>query len=155
MCFKKRRPSSRQILVKSIYFFAFQRQSLLKTNIIPKFSSTSLWKHVLICFLPLVALFLAFFTVAFTADSLGQIITAIAFMLNPIIAIPLGYSMASIFDGIQRGIKKICKSPSSESKIKFTITAYFALICTFLVYLTHGWDTTRDIFTVCSLHANT
>ena len=32
--------------------------------------------------------------------------------------------------------------------IKFSISAYLAMICTFLVYLTHGWDTTRDTYVV-------
>jgi hypothetical protein len=95
------------------------------------------------------ALFLSFFAVAFKPDSLGLIIMSIAFLLNPIVAIPLSYSMASIVDGIQRGIKKMCNSPSSEGRFKFTISAYLAMICTFLVYLTHGWDITRDTFTVC------
>ena len=140
---------------KESLFFAFQRQSLLKENVIPKFSSKSLWKHVLICFLPLVSLFLVFFAVAFTANSLGLIIMSICFMLNPIVAIPLSLFMAKVLDGIQHVIKKICNSPSSEGRFKFTITAYLAIICTFLVYLTHEWDTTRDTFTVCSLYANT
>ena len=142
-------------LSKVYLFFAFQRQSLLKENIIPKFSSISLWKQMLICCIPLLTLFLAFFAVAFTADSLGLITMSICFMLNPIVAIPLSFTMAKILDGIQDAIKKMCNLPSSEGRFKFTISAYLAMICAFLVYLTHEWDTTRDTLMVCSLHANT
>ena len=39
-------------------------------------------------------------------------------------------------------------SSNTESRFKFTISAYLAMICTFLVYLTHGWDTTWDTYIV-------
>ena len=113
----------------------------------------SLWKHVLICFLPLLTLFLAFFSVAFTADSLGLIVMSICFMLNPIVAIPLSFSMAKIIDGIQHVIKKIrCNSPSSEGRFKFTISAYLAIICAVQIYLTKQWDAVRETAIKVSLH---
>ena len=107
---------------------------------------------MLICFLPLVSLFLVFFAVAFTADSLGLIVMSICFMLNPIVAIPISFSMAKILDGIQHVIKKICNSPSSEGRLKFTMSAYFAIICTVQIYLTKQWDAVRDTAINVSLH---
>ena len=112
----------------------------------------SLWKHVLICFIPLLALFLAFFAVSFSADSLGLIILSIGFMLNPIVAIPLSFSMTLILDGIQHVIKKMCNSPSSESRFKFTISAYLAIICAVQIYLTKQWDAVRETAIKVSLH---
>ena len=139
-------------LRKVYLFFAFQRQSLIKENLIPKFSSIALWKYVFICILPLLALFMAFFAVAFTEDSLGLIILSIMFMLNPIVAIPLSLFMTSILEGIQQLYKKICNVPTSESQFKFTIYAYFAMICMVQIYLTNQWATVRDTAIEVSLH---
>ena len=122
-------------LRKVYLFFAFQRQSLIKENLIPKFSSITLWKYVFICILPLLALFMAFFAVAFTEDSLGLIILSIMFMLNPIVAIPLSLFMTSILEGIQQLYRRICNAPASESRFKFTISGYFAMICTVQIYI--------------------
>ena len=139
--------------VKSIYFFfAFQRQSLIKENLIPKFSSITLWKYVCICIVPLLALFMTFFAVAFTADSLGLIILSIMFMLNPIVAIPLSLFMTSILEGIQQLYKKICNVPASESQFIFTISAYFAMICAVQIYLTNQWAAVRDTSIEVSPH---
>ena len=138
--------------LKSITFFAFQRQSLIKENLIPKFSSITLWKYVCICTVPLLALFMTFFAVAFTADSLGLIILSIMFMLNPIVAIPLSLFMTSIFEGIQQLYKRICNVPTSESQFKLTIFSYFAMICMVQIYLTNQWATVRDTSIEVSLH---
>ena len=132
-------------LISIILLFA-KRQSLIEEKFIPKFFSITLWKHVLICGVPWVALFLTFLAVAFTADSLGMIIMSIGFMLNPIVSVPLSLFMTSILDGIQQLIKKMCKAPASESRFKFTISAYFALICAFQMYLTSRWDAGGEIF---------
>ena len=107
---------------------------------------------MLICFIPLLALFLAFFAVAFTADSLGLIVMSICFMLNPIVAIPLSFSMAKVLDGIQHVIKKMCKSPSSEGRFKLTISAYLGIICAVQIYLTNQWNTVRETAIKVSLH---
>ena len=139
-------------LRKVYLFFAFQRQSLIKENLIPKFSSIALWKYVFICILPLLALFMAFFAVAFTDDSLGLIILSIMFMLNPIVAIPLSLFMTSILEGIQQLYKRICNVPTSESQFKLTIFAYFAMICMVQIYLTNQWATVRDTAIEVSLH---
>ena len=111
---------------------------------IPKFSSIALWKYVFICIIPLMALFMAFFAVAFTKDSLGLIILPIMFMLNPIVAIPLSLFMNSILVGIQQLCKRICNVPASGSQFKFTISAYFAIICAIQIYLTTQWAVVRD-----------
>ena len=139
-------------LTSKVFFFAFQRQSLLKENLIPKFSSMSLWKHVLIYFVPLLALFLAFFAVAFTADSLGLIIMSIGFMLNPIVSVPLSITMTSIIEGLQQLIKRRRNAPATESRFKFTISAYLAMICAVQIYLTNQWTTVRDASIQVSLH---
>ena len=136
----------------SLYIFAFQRQSLIKEKIIPKFSSTTLWKYAFISIIPLVAFFMAFFVVAFSADSLGLIVLSIMFMLNPIVSIPLSLVMTSILEGIQQLYKRICSAPASESRFKFTISAYFALICAAQIYLTNQWATVRDAVIKVSLH---
>ena len=73
-------------------------------------------------------------------------------MLNPIVAIPLSFSMAKIVDGIQYVIKKICKPSSSEGRFKFTIYAYLAIICAIQIYLTNQWDTVRETAIKVSLH---
>ena len=54
--------------------FAFQRQALLTVNILPGFGETTFWKYCLICFTPLLVLYLAFYLIAFSPDSLGIII---------------------------------------------------------------------------------
>ena len=137
---------------KVYLFFAFQRQSLIKEKIIPKFSSTTLWKYVFICIIPLMALFMTFFAVAFTADSLGLIILSIMFMLNPIVSIPLSLVMTSILEGIQQLYRRFFNAPASESRFKFTISAYFIIICTVQIYLTNQWATVRDTAIKVSLH---
>ena len=137
---------------KSIYFFDFQRQSLIKENLIPKFSSITLWKYVFISCVPLLALFMAFYAIAFTADSLGLLIWSIGFMLNPIVSIPVGLFMTSILGGINQLYKRICNAPASESRYKFTITGYLALICAIQIYFTSQWDTVRDTSIQVSLH---
>ena len=64
-----------------------------------------------ICIIPLMALFMTFFAVAFARESLGLIILSIMFMLNPIVAIPLNLVMTSILEGIQQLSKRICNAP--------------------------------------------
>ena len=54
--------------------FAFQRQTLLTVNVLPGFAETTFWKYCLICFTPLLVLYLAFYLIAFSPDSLGVII---------------------------------------------------------------------------------
>ena len=98
------------------------------------------------------ALFMAFFAVAFTKDSLGLIILPIMFMLNPIVAIPLGLFMNSILVGIQQLFKRICNVPASGSQFKFTIYAYFGMICAVQIYLTNQWAVVRDTSIEVSLH---
>ena len=136
----------------SLYIFAFQRQSLIKEKIIPKFSSTTLWKYAFISIIPLVAFFMAFFVVAFSADSLGLIVLSIMFMLNPIVSIPLSLVMTSILEGIQQLYRRICKVPASESRFKFTISAYLVMICLVQIYLTNQWASVRDTSIKVSLH---
>ena len=106
-------------LRKVYLFFDFQRQSLIKENLIPKFSSVALWKYVFICILPLLALFMAFFAVAFTEDSLGLIILSIMFMLNPIVAIPLSSFMTSILEGIQNCIREFAMYPPLKANLNW------------------------------------
>ena len=132
-------------LISIILLFA-KRQSLIEEKFIPKFFSITLWKHVLICGIPLVSLFLTFLAVAFTANSLGLIIMSIGFMLNPIVSVPLSLFMNSILDGIQQLIKKICQAPASESQFKFTVSAYLAMICAFQMYLTSRLNAGSEIF---------
>ena len=105
-----------------------------------------------ICIIPLLALFMTFFAVAFTKDSLGLIILSIMFMLNPIAAIPLSLFMTSTLEGIQQLYKKKCNAPASESRFKFTISGYFAMICMVQIYLTNQWATVRDAAIEVSLH---
>ena len=107
---------------------------------------------MLICFVPLLALFLAFFAVVFTADSLGLIILSIGFMLNPIVSVPLSFTMTSILEGIQKLIKKMCRSPTSENRFKFTFSAYLAMVCAIQIYLTNQWDVVRETFIKVSLY---
>ena len=98
------------------------------------------------------ALFMAFFAVAFTKDSLGLIILPIMFMLNPIVAIPLSLFMTSILEGIQQLYKRICNAPAYESRFKFTISGYFAMIFLVQIYLTNQWATVRDTSIKVSLN---
>ena len=137
---------------KVYLFFAFQRQSLIKEELIPKISSVTLWKYVFICIVPLLALFMAFFAVAFTGNSLGLIILSIMFMLNPVVAIPLSFSITLTLKGIQKLYKRFCNAAASESQFKFSISAYFAVICLIQIYLTNQWATVIDNSIKVSLH---
>ena len=107
---------------------------------------------MLISIIPLMALFMTFFAIAFAADSLGLIILSIMFLLNPIVAIPLNLVMTSILEGIQQLYKRICNAPATESRFKFTISGYFAMICIVQIYLTNQWATVRDTSINVSLH---
>ena len=95
---------------------------------------------------------MAFFAIAFTGDSLGLIVLSIMFMLNPIVSIPVSLVMTSILEGIQQLFKRICKVPASESRFKFTISAYLVMICLVQIYLTNQWASVRDTSIKVSLH---
>ena len=128
---------------------AFQRQALLKDNVVPGFASIALWKQVLICTLPLLSLFLSFYTMAFTPNSLALIIFSTGIMLNPLVSIPLSIAIESIIVGmkkllIEKLLKKKSKTKSPQPRFKFTLSFYIALVLSIQIYLSHSWDTVRQ-----------
>ena len=47
---------------------------MLTVKSLPGFAEPTFWKYCLICFTPLLVLYLAFYLIAFSPDSLGMII---------------------------------------------------------------------------------
>ena len=125
-------------MVQKPLIFAFQRQALLKVDFIPGFAEASFWKHCLMCVTPLLVLYLAFYLIAFSPNSLGMIIFSTGLMLHPIISLPLICFIKSMITGIRKLASK-CRIDAIH-RFKFTLTLYFAMILCFQIFLTQSWE---------------
>ena len=92
---------------------------------IPDLFTVDMWKkYVSIWFLPLLLFLLAMYITAFTKESLVFIIFSMAFLMHPVVSIPMSFSLKYVE----------C----------LTMSFYFAVITLTQFYLTYTWKISRS-----------